>query len=210
MPEALTPFDANGYGQMHESTAKELAIENNDQFDSSELTTVYGSVKYSQRKIAQAIKIYASDDVPMDTETKKIVAITYNSGLLTPRNAALQNQLKDLGHIDKTIGSTGNVGDNTLNGFKDFADQNNIQISKTEIKDLFDLKNKEQFEQSELYVKLKTKWKNDYNSDPKYAQLPQYSTNAYGGVVSTTSSGYANEVVNFADSTCYSGVEFIC
>jgi peptidoglycan hydrolase-like protein with peptidoglycan-binding domain len=201
-------IDARGYGQIHIPTAELLAKENGDAFHEDELNSISGSVKYTQRLLAQSMKIYASDNEVMDKETKEIIAVTYNSGLLTPRNAALQNQLKDLGHINPEIRSTGNVGDNTVNGLKQFAESKNIEIESDEIKKMLMLSNKEDFESSEIYLKLKSTWSKQNNAPAKYAQLPEYKTQTSSGLI--TSNGYAKEVVQFADSTCYSSEEYIC
>jgi len=194
----LSSTDAVGYSQVHVGTAQDLAQRFGEEFDVDELNTEEGSVKYAQRVLAQAFQLYAPSGRPLTREEKEIIAVTYNTGLMKPRNAALQVQLKDLGYIPEGTEPSGNIGPATTTGFLKLAQDIGYSITEPEIVNLMGQSQRNKFEQSKLYLALKERWKEKYKGEPKYAVMPQYSNERiHTGVI--TSKGYAEEVVATAE-----------
>lgn len=198
----LSPSKAKGYAQMHESTAQYLAEKYGDTYrGSSDLWTPEGSAKYSQRLLADTISLYfPGKTTPFSEDELRLIAITYNSGVLTPRNAALQSQLRDLGYIEEDREITGNIGEQTKKGLVDFARAKGLTISERDVPVLLGLENKDNFENSELYRQIKREWQERFKEEPSYAVLPEYSTSVKGiSLLGTiTSRGYSTQVANFA------------
>ena len=196
LPEFLNPFGSKGYAQIDLETAREIAERHGEQLKTEELSTREGSVKFAQRRLAEAFELYAPQNRPLSEGEKVIIASTYNAGLLRPRNAALQQQLKDLNYFPPEVDTSGSLGPATLKAFSDFAKAEGISVTQTELKEMLGKSSRGEFEQGLLYTRLKGRWEETFKQKPLYAQLPQLETEkAYTGKI--TSKGYSQAVVNY-------------
>ncbi|HOX54951.1 MAG TPA: aminotransferase class V-fold PLP-dependent enzyme, partial [Candidatus Omnitrophota bacterium] len=186
-----------GFGSVHFATARDIAGRFGEDITVRELLKREVSIKFVQRLLSPAFNLYAPKDrTRLTLEERRIIGITYNCGLMAPRNAAIQQQLQDLGYIPPDVMLTGYVGENTISGLLKLAQSHRIDASPSEIRRLMWLSRRSAFENSNLYAALKGTWRYEFRDEPLYAQLPQYVTNnRHTGRI--TSEGYANTVASF-------------
>ena len=197
LPDSANPFVSRGPAQIKVDTARGIAESFGENFDSDDLKTKEGSVKYAQRLLSQAIQYYSTPGQPLSQSQREMIAVTYNSGLLSPRNTALQSQLIDLGYISPGTQTTGNVGPATIEGLTRLARDESISLPPGGIPAVMGVSKKSQFENGKLYLRLKERWQNKMGKEAEYAAFPQYATERmHTGQI--TSKGYAEAVAGYA------------
>lgn len=175
------PFSTLGYMEVSMEQVEEFSDYFEEKTPSKkEMFTVENSVKYGQRFLAKIFRIYVPEEEVLTTQQVEIIASAYNSGPYTPRNAALQKQLQELGYISRDIRLTGNIGPATTKALTDFVGDYNIEGDSADYVAM--MKDQpERFEDTDLYNLIKQEYLKETGEDPEYAIIPNIQTKDYRG-----------------------------
>lgn len=157
------------------------------------------SIKYGQRYLAEIFNIYAPEGERLDQDQLVLIAAAYNSGQYTPRDAALQQQLSELGYYIQSddVKLDGKWGPSTEGALINFAKDNGIPIQTTLTADIFDTK---AFESTALYKKIKQKYYQKTNQEPEYAIIPNIKKPYFSRT--KTIEEYSQVLLNYYKNFC--------
>lgn len=186
---SITPWDftidSAGYLQVNHDQAKKYANKFGEEVPTkSELASNKEvSFRYGQRQLADVWQIYVDQNQEdLSKDQIKWVGAAFNSGPYTPRDAAIQKQLMELGYGEKMKKADGAFGPNTASALLNFAKEEGIieenapwnYDSEQVIYEKLghEPKNPEAFEDTEIYQKIKQKYRKKTGRKPKYARVP--------------------------------------
>ncbi|MBP6857077.1 peptidoglycan-binding protein [Candidatus Pacearchaeota archaeon] len=142
------------------------------------------SIKYGQRYLAELVNIYSPTPGGMTENQVKSITAAYNFGRYTPRNAAIQAQLKELGYYNAK--ADGLWGGETERAIFKFAKERKL---KTISSSTFYSKS---FEESDIYHYIKEEYLKKTNKNPEYSLVPDW--------VGETAKTKAHSISQYADS----------
>ncbi|MBS3095014.1 hypothetical protein J4474_05085 [Candidatus Pacearchaeota archaeon] len=173
-----------GYMQVSDSVLEDniLNFEPNTDLElkRKQLSTIEGSVQEGQRYLSKLIQVYSPSDSSLNSNEVEIISAAYNSGIYTPRNAALQKQLQELGLIDKNIRLTGNLGSQTINALNNliesYSDDENYGNYKSELLSINSLWGEEELDNSNIALLIREVYYSNLGREPEYAIVPEILT----------------------------------
>jgi hypothetical protein len=181
LEERLNPVGTSGSMQVSVAYAQEAAAE--DGLDAATvrelLYTQRGGVLYGTRRLFE-------HDAPYDKAIYRYA--DYNAGLYTSRNAALQSQLADL--IEQPVapdgdlliwtdrGKPSNTDGATLKALLIWRTLYAPDMTEAQLRADARLEKTADFEETELWLRLKASWRERKGKDPAYAQLPDVALNS--------------------------------
>ena len=184
------PYSTLGYMEVSMANVKEFSDYFKEETPSKKaMFDAENSIKYGQRFLAKIFKIYAPEEEILTTQKVALIAAAYNSGSYTPRNAALQEQLQELGYIPGDTALTGNIGSATTKAITDFIED--YEIGGDPITYVTMMRDQpDKFENTKLYNLIKREYQKKTGEVPEYAIIPNIQTKDYRGA--RTVQGYAD------------------
>jgi len=186
LDKAVSKNPTLGYMQINTADIEKYAKEFNEKTPST--IEMYRdkevSIKYGQRYLAELVNIYSPTPGGMTENQVKSIAAAYNFGKYTPRNAAVQAQLKELGYYNAK--ADGLWGGETEKAIINFARERKLKPISS---GTFYSKS---FEESDIYNYIKEEYLKKTNKNPEYSLVPDW--------IGSTTKTKAHSVPAYANS----------
>jgi len=146
------------------------------------ITTDEGCVYYGEQYLRRISEPFLKDDSSLTNDKINYILSEYVAGEYSSRNSAFQKQVSELTGLQLDLDgdlliyeddcSTSDTVSNTERAIRLIISNNNFGITNSDLRKMLLKEKSKNFEDTDIYKKIKTLYKKELNKDPEYLILP--------------------------------------